>query len=150
MNLDQRIYFFHANASIAQALMNLDLVDEYHLMLHPLPIGKGKPLFKNMKNRQKLEPIQSEAYKNGVFTLYCRSDMTTKKNAPEKNFLSALSAPARRALENNGIKSIDALSKFTEKEILKLHGIGKSAIPILKIELAKNGLAFKEGKGRSK
>jgi hypothetical protein len=74
--------------------------------------------------------------------------MTTKKKVPQDKFLPALSAPARRALENKGIKTIDALSTFTEKEILNLHGIGKSAIPILKVELAKNGLAFKEGSGK--
>jgi hypothetical protein len=70
--------------------------------------------------------------------------MKTKKNAPQGNFLSSLAAPARRALENNGIKTLDALSTFSEKEILNLHGIGKSAIPILKMELAKNGLGFKD------
>jgi hypothetical protein len=73
--------------------------------------------------------------------------MTTKKNSPQDNFLVSLSAPARRALENRGIKTMAGLSEFTEKEIRSLHGIGKSAIPILKMELAKNGLAFKEGTG---
>jgi hypothetical protein len=70
--------------------------------------------------------------------------MKTKKNAQQGNFLSLLAAPARRALENNGIKTLDALSSFTEKEILNFHGIGKSAIPILRNELAKKGLGFKE------
>ncbi len=70
--------------------------------------------------------------------------MTAKKNASPDNFLSLLGAPARRALENNGIETVDLLAKFSEKEILKFHGIGKSSIPILKRELAKSGLAFKE------
>jgi len=63
---------------------------------------------------------------------------------PPDSFLSSLSAPARRALENSGIKTIEAVSKCSEKEILKLHGIGKSAIPVLKQELKKKGLAFKD------
>ena len=58
-------------------------------------------------------------------------------------FMSGLSAPAQRALKNEGIKSVKQLSKYSEKEILKLHGIGKTAIPVLKKELKKEKLNFK-------
>lgn len=61
----------------------------------------------------------------------------------ESGVFSILSAPARRALENAQIRSLESLSQFSEKEILKLHGIGKSAIPILQKLLAENGLSFK-------
>lgn len=63
---------------------------------------------------------------------------------PQEGFLSQLSAPARRALENNAIQTIEQLSNYSEKEILKLHGLGKSSIPILRAALAAKGLAFKE------
>lgn len=62
---------------------------------------------------------------------------------PTAAFTLALSAPARRALENAGIKTLKQLAKYSEKEILALHGIGPSAIPKLKAELKKNGLAFR-------
>lgn len=55
-----------------------------------------------------------------------------KDRKPEDHFLSLLSAPARRALENRGITTLEELSQFTEKEVLGFHGIGKSSIPILK------------------
>jgi DNA-directed RNA polymerase alpha subunit len=58
-------------------------------------------------------------------------------------FLSILVAPARRALENAGIHSLEQLSEWSEQEILKLHGLGKSSIPVLKRELEKVGLDFK-------
>lgn len=61
----------------------------------------------------------------------------------ESGIFSVLSAPARRALENAQINSLETLSQFSEKEILKLHGIGKSTIPILQKLLAENGLSFK-------
>lgn len=61
----------------------------------------------------------------------------------ESGVFSILSAPVRRALENAQIRSLESLSQFSEKEILKLHGIGKSAIPILQKLLAENGLSFK-------
>jgi hypothetical protein len=50
-------------------------------------------------------------------------------------YIPKLSAPARRALENNGIDSFEKLANYSEKELLKLHGIGKSTIPILKYYL---------------
>lgn len=62
---------------------------------------------------------------------------------PKGGFLSLLAAPARRALENNNILSLEALSKFSEAEILKFHGIGKSSLPKLRKALADAGLVFK-------
>ena len=66
-----------------------------------------------------------------------------QERKPKEGFLSLLAAPARRALENNGITSLEQLSKFSEKEILKFHGMGKSSIPILINSLKESGLAFK-------
>jgi DNA-directed RNA polymerase alpha subunit len=62
---------------------------------------------------------------------------------PEADFLSKLSAPARRALENNGITSLELLSKFSEKELLKFHGFGKSSIPKIASILSEKGLHLK-------
>lgn len=57
--------------------------------------------------------------------------------------MQALSAPARRALHNAGIKTPSQLSKFTVTEILRLHGMGPSSIPKLKTVLKSEGLSFK-------
>lgn len=67
-----------------------------------------------------------------------------KERKPKEGFLSLLSAPARRALENQGITSLQLLSQYSEKEILKLHGIGPSAMPKLRQALEEEGLSFKE------
>ena len=63
---------------------------------------------------------------------------------PESRFLSLLSAPARRALENNGITTIKELSNFSETELLKFHGLGKSSIPKLRNALRAKGLSFRQ------
>lgn len=63
---------------------------------------------------------------------------------PADGYLSLLSAPARRALENANIKTLQDLTKFTEKELLNLHGLGPSSIPKLKMALAEAGLKFKK------
>lgn len=65
-------------------------------------------------------------------------------NKPSLGFLTYLSAPARRALTSSGIDSLEKLAHYSEKEILKLHGIGKTSIPILQNLLHKEGLTFIE------
>src|SRR5690606_30972222 len=55
---------------------------------------------------------------------------------PESGFLSVLAAPARRALEGAGIDTLAELSKFSEADLLKLHGFGKASLPLLRRALA--------------
>ncbi len=49
-----------------------------------------------------------------------------KERTPKEGFLSLLSAPARRALEHHGIHTVEELSKYSEKEILKATWYGTS------------------------
>ncbi len=63
---------------------------------------------------------------------------------PENGFLSLLVAPARRALENKNITTLEQLSKYSEATILQLHGMGPSTIPKLKAALKAKGLFFKK------
>ncbi|MFP7300217.1 RNA polymerase alpha subunit C-terminal domain-containing protein [Neobacillus niacini] len=65
---------------------------------------------------------------------------------PESGFLSLLSAPARRALESNGITSLQELSTYSEKEILKFHGMGRASLPKLRSALEEEGLSLKNSK----
>ena len=66
-----------------------------------------------------------------------------EERKPKDGFLSLIAAPARRALERESIKSLEDLTKFTEKEITQLHGMGPSTIPKLKKALEDQGLSFK-------
>ncbi len=61
----------------------------------------------------------------------------------KSGFLLQLPAPARRALEGAKITSLKKLSHYSETEILKFHGMGKSSIPELKKALEEKGLQFK-------
>ncbi|WP_440117753.1 RNA polymerase alpha subunit C-terminal domain-containing protein [Paenibacillus sp. QZ-Y1] len=78
---------------------------------------------------------------------YKKSDCPTcptceAERKPEEGFLALVSAPARRALENEKITTVLKLSQYSEKEILKLHGIGPSAMPKLRQALEEEGLSF--------
>ena len=63
---------------------------------------------------------------------------------PDEGFLSEIAAPARRALEDNKINTLEKLATFSEKEILSFHGMGKSGLIKLKTLLNKKGLHFKD------
>lgn len=67
-----------------------------------------------------------------------------EERKPTEGFLSVLSAPARRALENNGIKTLKDLSKYSEKQILEFHGMGRASISKLRKALTMSGLSFKD------
>jgi hypothetical protein len=69
-----------------------------------------------------------------------------EERRPGNSFFSLLVAPARRALENNNITSLQQLSKFSEAEILEFHGIGSSSIPKLKMALKKKDFHLKANK----
>lgn len=67
-----------------------------------------------------------------------------KENKPESGFLSKLSSPARKALIHEGIDTLGKLATYTEKEILKIHGIGRASLPTLRASLEEGGLSFKQ------
>ena len=66
------------------------------------------------------------------------------ERAPETGFLSTLSAPARGALEHEGIDTVKKLSQYSESEILDIHGVGPASIPTLRTALEEQGLDFEK------
>lgn len=69
----------------------------------------------------------------------CEAEKKTKDG-----WMALLSAPAQRALGSIGVKTLKQLSKYSEKEILSLHGMGPSSMPRLKKALKEEGLEFKK------
>jgi dihydrofolate reductase len=56
----------YGSASVVQALTNLGLIDEYHLLVHPLILGNGKPLFQNIEQRTALKHVATTTHPSGV------------------------------------------------------------------------------------
>lgn len=69
-------------------------------------------------------------------------------NSPGKldngDFPKGMSQPALRALQGAGIKTLEDLTKFSEKEIAKLHGMGPTGLVKLNAALAERGLSYAE------
>lgn len=58
--------------------------------------------------------------------------------------LPKLSQPARRALAGAGIRSLEQVASYGEKEIRQLHGVGPNTLETLRAALAARGLTFKQ------
>ena len=56
-------------ASLTTAFVNLGLVDEFWLAVHPIILGAGKPLFQNINDRKKLTLLESKTYDTGLVSL---------------------------------------------------------------------------------
>lgn len=56
-------------AGIAQSFMRHELIDEYRIMVNPIILGKGKPLFEDMTHRMNLKLIKTRTFNSGVVML---------------------------------------------------------------------------------
>lgn len=78
-NIVERIYqiknqpgkdiFLFGGADIVRQLMDADLIDEMHLSVHPVVLGKGKPLFSGLNERKALKLSDSIKYSSGLVQL---------------------------------------------------------------------------------
>lgn len=56
----------YGGANFVSSLIKNNLIDEYHLFLNPVAIGKGMPIFNTINNPLKLKHIRSEAFECGI------------------------------------------------------------------------------------
>jgi hypothetical protein len=76
-----------------------------------------------------------------------RSRMAKKESTKQQSvWPQGLSNPAKSALAVAGITRLTQLTKYTEKDLLKLHGMGPKGTRILAAALKEKGLAFKSEK----
>jgi dihydrofolate reductase len=56
--------------SLIVILLNLNLIDEFQICVHPIIIGEGLPLIKNINDRINLKLLKSKNFGNGSIVLY--------------------------------------------------------------------------------
>lgn len=67
--------WLYGGAKLITTFVNLDLVDVYRLAVHPVILGGGKPLFKDIEKRVNLKLIDAKGSATGVTLLtYERQD----------------------------------------------------------------------------
>lgn len=59
-------------------------------------------------------------------------------------FPAGVGGPALRALAVAGVRSIDDAARWTEAELLALHGMGPKAVGVLRHALAASGRQFRQ------
>ena len=63
----------------------------------------------------------------------------------EQTNLPKLAAPARRALQGASYTRLEDLTKVTESDVMRLHGMGPNAMQVLRNALSERGLSFRNG-----
>ncbi len=62
------------SANLMATLMQLDLIDEHRLMVNPIILGSGVPLFKKASDRLDLKLVKTRAFGNGNVLLCYQPD----------------------------------------------------------------------------
>jgi dihydrofolate reductase len=60
----------YGSASVVSELTNLGLIDEYQLLVHPVVLGSGKPLFKDIRKKVDLKLVKTKTHPSGIVVLY--------------------------------------------------------------------------------
>lgn len=66
--------WLYGGASLVTTFINLGLVDEFRLSVHPVVLGEGKPLFEGIKERLNLKLADTRTFSSGVVQLIYRLD----------------------------------------------------------------------------
>lgn len=61
---------FVGSRSLIIQLMNLNLIDEFQLCIHPVLAGSGMSLFENIQDRINLKLLKTKTFKGGAVILY--------------------------------------------------------------------------------
>ncbi|WP_160714756.1 dihydrofolate reductase family protein [Chitinophaga solisilvae] len=66
--------WLYGGAKLVTTLLNMDLIDEYRLAVHPVILGKGKPLFQHIEEKHRLLLVETKDYKSGVVLQTYKAD----------------------------------------------------------------------------
>lgn len=62
--------FFVGSPGLIISLMNLNLVDELQICVHPVVVGSGRLLFSNIQERNELKLVKTKIFSSGAIILY--------------------------------------------------------------------------------
>ena len=62
------------SADLLSTLIQMDLIDEHRIMVNPVILGSGNPLFKNINDKHKLQFVNVKTFRSGNVLLYYQPD----------------------------------------------------------------------------
>lgn len=60
----------YGSGQLVASLTKMGLIDEYRIWVHPVVLGDGKPLFKEVEQKLNLSLYKTQAFSSGVVILY--------------------------------------------------------------------------------
>jgi dihydrofolate reductase len=60
----------YGSGKLVAALVRHNLVDEYHIWIHPVLIERGRALFKNLRGRLNIHPFKTKVFDTDVVLMY--------------------------------------------------------------------------------
>ena len=66
--------WLYGGASLITTFINLGLVDEFRLSIHPVILGEGKPMFIDIKQRVNLKLVDTRTFSSGVVQVIFQYD----------------------------------------------------------------------------
>jgi dihydrofolate reductase len=66
----------HGGAAFVQSLSRLGLIDEYRLVILPVALGSGLPLFKDLVKPLRMDLAEAESFPDGT-TIHVYRPITT-------------------------------------------------------------------------
>jgi dihydrofolate reductase len=61
--------WLYGGANLIKSFINLGLIDTYRISVHPVVLGRGKPLFEDLKDRLNLKLTETNRFTSGVVQL---------------------------------------------------------------------------------
>jgi dihydrofolate reductase len=122
---------------LAATFHRLGLIDDYWLYVNPVVVGRGKPMFLDVDRITRLQLVETRPFNSGVVLLRYEAI-----NEAESDLPTGIGKPAEQALAVAGYNRLELIAQVSEKEILKLHGVGPKAVGLLRQALAAKGLSF--------
>jgi len=65
------------SGSIVSPLMQLGLIDEYRIIVNPVVLGNGNPLFKGINDKQTLKLLKTRVFDSGIVILFYEPAQTS-------------------------------------------------------------------------
>ncbi len=69
-----RNLILYGGSDTVSTFMRLNLIDDYRLRIHPVVVGGGKPLFKDITQPVGLKLLRTKTYKNNAVILHYESE----------------------------------------------------------------------------
>jgi dihydrofolate reductase len=89
---DGKNIIIYGSGKLVSSLIGSGLIDEYVLWMHPVVLGKGKPLFTHVANKLDLQLVKLRQVRSGVVILHynCLSGSVNQNVDPLPSTLSTL------------------------------------------------------------